>query len=148
MDREGLDRFDYFSAQLARRGVYYAWSHTFGFIVCPGNRDRLIAYDEIEQHLQGKTYAFINFADDVQDLMIEMVVNLLKHKNPHTGKTYAEEPALCFIELQNEDDIFFYTSEGAFNSCPTYRKRFLARFAEWLKERYGSQEKLKAAWGD
>jgi hypothetical protein len=82
----------------------------------------------------------------VQDLMIEMVVNLLKHRNPYTGKTYAEEPALCFIELQNEDDIFFYTSEKAFNACPTYRKRFLARFAAWLKERYGSQEKLKAAW--
>ena len=80
--------------------------------------------------------------------MIEMVVNLLKHKNPYTGKTYAEEPALCFIELQNEDDIFFYTSERAFNACPTYKKQFLARFAAWLKDRYGSQEKLKAAWGD
>ena len=61
--------------------------------------------------------------------MIEMVVNLLKHKNPYTGLTYAEEPALCFIELQNEDDIFFYTSEKAFNACPTYKKQFLERFA-------------------
>ncbi len=78
--------------------------------------------------------------------MIEMVVNLLRHKNPYTGRTYAEEPALCFIELHNEDDIFFYTSEKAFNACPTYRKRFLERFAAWLKERYVSQEKLQAAW--
>ncbi len=59
--------------------------------------------------------------------MIEMVVNLLKHKNPYTGRTYADEPALCFIELQNEDDIFFYTSPGAFNACPTCKKHFLER---------------------
>jgi hypothetical protein len=146
MDPKGMDRLDYFVSQLKEHGVYFGWSHTYGFHVVPGDRKRLLAYDEIEKNLKGNTYAFINFAEDVQDLMIEMVVNLLKHKNPYTGRTYAEEPALCFIELQNEDDIFFYTSEKAFNACPTYRKRFLSRFAAWLKESYTSQEKLKAAW--
>jgi hypothetical protein len=148
MDPRGMDRLDYFVSKLKENGVYFGWSHTYGFHVVPGDSKRLLAYDEIARNLKGNTYAFINFAEDVQDLMIEMVVNLLKHKNPYTGKTYAEEPALCFIELQNEDDIFFYTSEKAFNACPTYKKRFLARFAAWLKDRYGSQEKLKAAWED
>ncbi len=145
---KGLDQLDYFASKLKEHGVYFGWSHTYGFHVVPGDRKRLLAYDEIEKNLKGNTYAFINFAEDVQDLMIEKVVNLLKHKNPYTGKTYAEEPALCFIELQNEDDIFFYTSESAFNACPTYKKQFLERFAAWLKDRYGSQEKLQAAWGD
>jgi hypothetical protein len=148
MDPKGLDRLDYFCAKLKEHGVYFGWSHTYGFHVVPGDRKRLLAYDEIAKNLQGNTYAFIHFAEDVQDLMIEMVVNLLGHKNPYTGRTYADEPALCFLELQNEDDIFFYTSEKAFNACPTYRKRFLERFAAWLKERYGSQEKLREAWGD
>ena len=125
MDPKGLDRLDYFVSKLKEHGVYFGWSHTYGFHVVPGDRKRLLAYDEIAKNLKGNTYAFIHFAEDVQDLMIEMVVNLLKHKNPYTGRTYAEEPALCFIELQNEDDIFFYTSEKAFNACPTYKKRFL-----------------------
>jgi hypothetical protein len=146
MDPKGLDRLDYFASKLKENGVYFGWSHTYGFHVGPGDAKRLVAYDEIAKNLQGNTYAFINFADDVQDLMIEMVINLLKHKNPYTGKTYAEEPALCYVELQNEDDIFFYTSEKAFNSCPTYKKKFLARFAAWLKDRYGTQEKLAEAW--
>ena len=145
---KGLEQFDYFASKLKEHGVYFGWSHTYGFHVTPGDRKRLLAYDEIEKNLKGNTYAFMNFAEDVQDLMIEKVVNLLKHKNPYTGKTYAEEPALCFIELQNEDDIFFYTSENAFNACPTYKKRFLERFAAWLKDRYGSEEKLRVAWGD
>lgn len=148
MDPEGMDRFDYFAAKLKERGIYFGWSHTFGFHVRPGDRSRLLAYDEIAQNLKGNTYAFIHFAEDVQDLMIEMVVNLLKHRNPYTGKTYAEEPALCFIELQNEDDIFFYTSEQAFRACPTYRKRFQERFADWLRRRYGSEAKLQEAWGE
>ncbi len=147
-DPKGLEQFDYFASKLKEHGVYFGWSHTYGFHVTPGDRKRLLAYDEIEKNLKGNTYAFMNFAEDVQDLMIEKVVNLLKHKNPYTGKTYAEEPALCFIELQNEDDIFFYTSENAFNACPTYKKRFLERFAAWLKDRYGSEEKLRVAWGD
>ena len=148
MDPKGLDRLDYFAAKLKERGVYFGWSHTYGFKVVPGDRKRLLAYDEIAKNLQGNTYAFVNFAEDVQDLMIEMVVNLLKHKNPYTGLTYAQEPALCFIELQNEDDIFFYTSPKALDACPTYKTVFQARFAAWLKENYGSQEKLAAAWGD
>lgn len=146
MTAEGLDRLDYFAAEMKKRGVYFGWSHTFGFYVCPGNRDRLLAYDEIAANLNRNTYAFINFAEDVQDLMIEMVVQLLQHKNPYTGLKYAEEPALSFIELQNEDDIFFYTSEKAFKACPTYQKKFQERFADWLQAKYGSEEKLKAAW--
>ncbi len=146
MDAKGLDRLDYFVSKLKENGVYFGWSHTFGFHVVPGDRKRLVAFDEIDKNLKGNTYAFIHFAEDVQDLMIEMVVNLLKHKNPYTGRTYADEPALSFLELQNEDDIFFYSSEKAFNACPTYKKRFQARFATWLKDRYGSQEKLASAW--
>ncbi len=146
MTPEGLDRLDYFAAQLKSNGVYFGWSHTYGFHVGPANRARLLAYDEIERHLNRNTYGFINFAEDVQDLMIEMVVKLLHHRNPYTGLAYAQEPALSFIELQNEDDIFFYTSEKAFTACPTYRRHFTARFCDWLAARYGAEEKFERAW--
>jgi len=147
MDPKALDQFDYFAGRLKQHGVYFGWSHTYKYQVVAGDRKRLLAYDEIAKNLKGNTYALMNFAEDVQDLMIEMVVNLLKHRNPYTGKTYADEPALCFIELQNEDDIFFYTSDNALSACPTYKKRVQERFAAWLKEKYGSQDKLREAWG-
>jgi hypothetical protein len=72
---------------------------------------------------------------------------LLKHKNPHTGLTYAADPALAYIELQNEDDIFFYTSETAFKACPTYKKLFTAKFTDWLRAKYGTDDALAKAWG-
>jgi len=143
---DGLDRLDYFCSKMAESGIYYGFSHTFGYLVRPDNRDRLLAYDELMKNNQGKTYALINFAEDIQDLMIEMVVNLLKHKNAYTGKTYAEDAALSYVELQNEDDIFFYTTEGALNACPTYKKDLMRRFAEWLTAKYHTQEGLAAAW--
>lgn len=149
MTEDGMDRLDFFSNELKQNGVYFGWSHTFGYHVRPGNKDKLLAYDEIVQNLKGgNTYAFINLAEDVQDLLITTCVNLLKHKNPYTGLTYAQEPALNFIELQNEDDIFFYTNEKAFNACPTYRKAFIARFSDWLAAKYGSEENLRKAWGE
>jgi hypothetical protein len=146
MAREGFDRLDYFASQLAQRGIYYGWSHTYHFTVRPQDRARISGFDELMKK-GGDTYAVINWAEDVQDLMIDMVVKLLEHKNPYTGKTYAQDPALCFIELQNEDDIFFYTSEPSYNDYPTYRKQLEQRFTTWLTAKYRSQGKLAGAWG-
>ena len=142
----GLDQMDYFMARLKSHGVYYGLSHTFGYRIRPGNRERYLAYDEIATGLGGNTYGLINFAEDVQDLLIEMVVGALKHQNPYTAQTWAEDPALAYIELHNEDDIFFYTTENVLAKCPTYRKDLMRRFAEWLKAKYGTQEELAKAW--
>ena len=109
---QGLDRMDYFMAKLKEHGIYYGLSHTYGYRIRPGNRDRYLAYDEIAKRPERQHYGLMNFAEDVQDLMIEMVVGALRHRNPYTGQTWADEPALAYIELQNEDDIFFYTTEN------------------------------------
>jgi len=50
------------------------------------------------------------------------------------------------LSTVNETDIFFYTSESAMNACPTYKARFIQRFSDWLKARYGTQEALQRAW--
>lgn len=145
---EGLDRMDYFMASLKRHGVYYGLSHTYGYRIRPANRDRYLAYDEIKAALNGNTYGLINFAEDVQDLLIELVVGVLKHQNPYTGQLWADDSALAYIELQNEDDIFFYTTENVLNKCPTYRQDLMKRFSAWLKTKYTSQDALAKAWGD
>ena len=147
-DPQTLDRLDYFASKLTENGVYYGFSHTFMFRPAPGNRASLLAYDEIANNMGGSTYALINIAPDVQDLMIQMVINLLSHKNPYTGKTYAEDPALSYIELQNEDDIFFFTTEDVLQKCPTYRKDLVGRFSDWLKAKYATRDALAKAWGD
>jgi len=142
----GLDQMDYFMAKLKEHGVYYGLSHTYGYRIRPGNRDRYLAYDEIAAGLNGNTYGLINFAEDVQDLLIESVIGALKHENPYTHQRWADDPALAYIELHNEDDIFFYTTENVLARCPTYRKDLVRRFAQWLKAKYRTQEALATAW--
>ena len=148
MDAAGLDRLDYFSSQLAANGVYFGWSHTYHFKMRAANRARLLAPDEIMNNLGGDTYGLINVAPDVQDLLIESVVNLLRHRNPYSGQTYAQDPALAYIELQNEDDVFFYNTEGALGKAPTYKAQLLKRWGAWLAAKYKTQSALATAWGD
>ena len=76
------------------------------------------------------------------------MVNLLEHKNPHTGLTYAEDPAVAFIEIVNEQSILFFTSMLPLKASPTLRKAVAGRFSDWLRKKYGSHEGLRTAWGD
>jgi Beta-galactosidase len=145
-DPKGLEKFDYFTSQLANRGIYYAFSHTFNMQIRPGNKSQIFDYDEIQSALGGKTMGLINFSEDLQDLLIKSVVNLLAHKNPYTGKTYAEDPALCYIEIQNEDDIFWYQTADTYTKCPTYAKRLREHYVDWLKQKYSNQDALAKAW--
>jgi hypothetical protein len=145
-DPKGLGKLDYFTSQLKDHGIYYGFSHTFNMQIRPGNKGQLLDYDEIQKALGGKTAGIINYAEDIQDLLIQSVVNLLGHTNPYSGKTYAEDPCLCYIELQNEDDIFWYQTGGTYAKCPTYAKKLRERFAGWLAKRYTTQEALAGAW--
>jgi len=145
---EKLDQMDYYVAQLKERGIYYTWMHTWIFTVHPADKSKLLAYDEIMKNLpNGNTYGLIQVAPDVQDLQIEMLTNLLKHKNPYTGLTYAEDPALAYLEVFNEDNIFFFAMDGVLAKCPTYKRKVEERYAAWLKEKYKTPEAWRAAWG-
>ena len=153
LDPEKFDRFDYFQASLRNKGIYYGWSHIYGHRVLPADSTRLLAYAEIKNlsypwsHLNGSTSSLVNFAPDLQQLSIDLTVNMLNHVNPYTGLRYADDPALAFIEFQNEDNIFWSAIGMSLKQAPTYRKLLCEQFSQWLKDKYGSQEALEKAWG-
>ncbi|HEY5744929.1 MAG TPA: hypothetical protein VIU12_02525 [Chryseolinea sp.] len=144
--------FDFFCKSLRDAGIYYSWSHIYGHRVLPGDSARVLAYTEIKntnfpwRHLNGSTASLVNFADDLQELNIELTTNMLKHVNPHTGKKHAEDPALAFIELQNEDNIFWGAIEETLKQTPTYRALLCKKFSTWLKEKYKTERSLLEAW--
>lgn len=153
-DKAGLDRMDYFIAQMKENGIYTKLSPTFG--VKPGPDDRkavpylnefgeLIGGDEARV---GTGHGSIFLSHELQDLQIQQMVNLLKHRNPYTRQTYAEDPAIMVLELFNEDSALFYGTMTQLQKVPTLRKRASAQFTQWLKAKYGTKEKLLAAWGE
>jgi hypothetical protein len=150
---ERYQKMDYFHHKLKQEGIYYGWSPIYGHKPKPGDKDKIKAYDEIKNltfpwsHLNGATSGLVNFAPDLQKLNIQLIVNMLNHRNPYTGMKYANDPALAFVELQNEDNIFWGAIERSLDQSPTYRKMLNRQFSSWLDDKYGSQQDLEEAWG-
>lgn len=155
-DAEAIARFDYGFAKLKEHGIYSGFCPFWGWYPTEADKKRFINYDELIKVLrknfpcEGSFYALTAIAPDVQDLQIQFHVNLLNHVNPHTGLRYADDPAVAYVELQNEEDIFLGTQnlEAALAKCPTYKKLFFERFAKWLTEKYRTPAALAAAWGN
>ena len=73
--------------------------------------------------------------------------SVLAPKNPYTGMSLAQDPAVAAVELLDEDSLFFWTfspdRDGLRQKMPILQKRF----GEWLKKKYGSLEKAVEHWG-
>lgn len=148
-DQAALGRFDYFLNELRNRGIYYGFSPIWDLRVFEGDRSKLVAYDEIVKANSRKpvTNSLVWFAKDVQDLHIQTMLNLINHVNPHTKIPYAQDPALAYIEIQNEDDVFFYTTTRNIQKCKTYSIMLANQFSDWLKDKYKTHDGLVSAWG-
>ena len=146
LTKEGWNKLDYYWTRLKEKGIYYGWSPVFRHYLVDGDSNRVIAYDEIKNNLEKNIIYLVNFAPDLQRIMFDLATHLLDHRNPYTGLRYADDPALIFYELQNEDNLFWLNPDRL-ESAPTYKKMFCQQFSRWLIDKYGTQENLEAAWG-
>jgi hypothetical protein len=149
-DAEALARMDYFVSALKNRGLYVKLSPNFGVQLWPKDLERVPFAKELGAPDGGVIdtgNGSIYLSREVQDLQIEQMVKVLKHLNPHTGLTYALDPAIAVIEIINEESVLFGGAQDCLKKVPTLRQRTSERFFQWLKARYGTQEKLMAAWG-
>lgn len=141
-----LDRLDYFIAALKREGVYANinlhvsrnyWEGEDFPDGLPGNRER---QEQLPHYGKG--------IDKINDQMIRMQRDyaraLLTHVNPYTKTSYAKEPCVAIVELNNENSLL----QLKVASLPEYyRAGVMRKWNLWLRARYGSTEKLAAAWG-
>jgi len=151
-DPAALDRMDYYVAKLKDAGIFTLLSTQFG-PVNPGPAD----VRDIPYVAEFGTFSRNNripmphsssyYSPEIQDLHMRQTVNLLKHRNPYTGLTYAEDPCIIAFEILNEQSILFYTSMEPLKASETLRRATGKRFCDWLRTRYGTQEKLVEAWG-
>jgi hypothetical protein len=97
LDPDQLDKLDWLIYQLKLHGIYTNINtHVSGNY--PG-----MNYIGIEEFNYGKTIdQFYRPYIEKQKAYAKM---LLTHKNPYTGTTYAEEPAIAFVEVNNENSL-------------------------------------------
>jgi len=111
------------------------------------------------------TAGLVNVEPLLQESQWRWAKVVLTHKNPYTGMRYADDPSLAVLEIQNEDCIFWgfplaalalgdelEVPENPGNrwqiKLPRHSARLKARWAQWLKKRYGSDERLSEVWGE
>ena len=153
LEPAGLDRMDYQVAQFKQHGIYVKLSAHFGSQkLGPGDK-KYVPYLEEFGSFSDRTnrittpHSAVHYSPELQDVQIRQMVNLLKHKNPYTGLTYAEDPAVAFLEIINEQSILFFSSMNPFKASPTLRRYVGKRFCQWLRERYATHARLEQAWG-
>lgn len=138
---DGLDRFDYFAAQLKKHGIYLH----IDLIVArdfmegdgldyPGNAGSCV-----------KRYPMYNHR--MIELQKEYAEKLLCHINPYTGLALVDDPAVMTVQINNEDSAIKGTMETDLRpEMQPYRDEVQQRFNQFLLAKYGTRERLKQAW--
>ena len=138
---EGLDRFDYFAAQLKQKGIYL-------------HIDLIVARDFTAG--DGLDYPgaagscvkrFPMYNKRMIELQKEYAKQLLCHVNPYTGLALIDDPAVMTIQINNEDSAIKGTMEAdGREEMQPYRDEVQARFNHFLLAKYGTRERLREAW--
>lgn len=135
-----LDRLDYWIAKCKKRGIYV-------YLVLRGYRtfregDGVPSADKLNR--AARPYAMFN--PRLIELQKEYARKfLVEHVNPYTGLSYANDPAVAAIEIFNEDSLFMRPDMWQ-NMVEPYLTEFRQLWNNWLKDKYGTTEKLRRAW--
>jgi len=139
IEPEALDRLDYFINELAQRGIWVNINLHVGrahsqYLDLPKTNS---SYDKI---------AGI-FTPDLVEAQKRYAKDLLGHVNPYRKVRYADDPAIAFVEITNEDSFFMWNGDETLRTLPTfYEKHLRDQFNQWLKRRYRSDDALRSTW--
>ena len=109
ISKEGLDRFDYFVNELKKCGIYTNINLLTGRTY--SSADGLPkSIDNVKEWKNRHCYGFWN--ETARNLQKEFAKELLTHKNPYTGLTYLEDPAVAIVEINNENGVIHSYLDG------------------------------------
>jgi hypothetical protein len=137
VDEKEVDRIRQFVAALKKEGIYVTISPYWA-----------TARDVSNWGIDGLTgqsdlWGLLFFDEKLQAGYKAWAKTLYEPNNPYTGLPLAKDPAVGIIQVQNEDSLLFWTTQGM---KPAVQERFGKKFGEWLAKKYGSLDKAKAAW--
>ena len=99
LDPAKLDDFDAWVAALKKDGIYVDINLLVGRTFKEG--DQVADWPNV-----GWAKALAYFDPRLIELQKEFAKELLTHRNPYTGTTYAREPAIAIVELVNENSLW------------------------------------------
>lgn len=140
INSEKLDQFFAWVAALKREGIYTSLSIYFPLWL------KLDAISGFAGYTGQHPFSLLFFNSEFQQIYFSWWRSLLTTRNPYTGLTLAEDPALAMAELVNEDSYLFWTFRP-YETIPAEQMAILERqFGDWLRRKYGSLQGAIAAW--
>ena len=113
IEPQALDRLDYFINELAKRGIFVNLNLHVGrahsqYLGLPRSNTE---YDKIVGI----------FTPALIEAQKQYAKDLLTHVNPYRGGVrYADDPAVAFVEITNEDSFFMWGAEEKLRTLPPY----------------------------
>ncbi|MGA2257178.1 MAG: hypothetical protein ABSG53_21195, partial [Thermoguttaceae bacterium] len=83
------------------------------------------------------------FEPTIQKGLKAWLMALYTTKNPYTGLTLGEDPAVAILEVQNEDSLLWWGCSSIKGDAQLMLRHL---FADFLKKKYGSLEKARKDW--
>jgi hypothetical protein len=119
---EAFDREDKFIAELEKRGIYIDFNLLVGrpFKAADGVEDA----STLHEGAKGTSL----YDKRLIELQKEYARQMLDHLNPYTNRKYTADPAVAFIEINNENAIDI----GYFAPSPFYLKELTGLYNDWL----------------
>ncbi len=145
LSADRLDKLHYFVAQLAQHGIYADINLLVArqFQATDGLGAEVTQMSWKDQHILGF------FSAAALALHQEYATQLLTAPNPYRGgRSLAQDPAVAFVEIMNENGLLEKWYEGVLDTMPAvYRAELQARWNQWLQQRYATTTALLDAWG-
>ena len=141
-DENSFERFDKFFYELKKAGVYSNINLLTGRTIRPDEQNGLPKeLNKVADWKDQHCYGFWNeLAREDQRKYAEKILN---HKNPYTGLTYAEDPAVAFVEINNENSMSKGYLDGAISRFPASLTQELdVKWTAFLNEQGWDYNKL------
>ena len=117
-DESSFERFDKFFYELKKAGVYSNINLLTGRTIRPSAENKLP--QELNKVVDWKDQHCYGFWNEVaRDDQRDYADKILNHKNSYTGLTYAEDPAVAFVEINNENSMTKCYLDGAVSRFPS-----------------------------
>ena len=134
LDPQKLDQLEYLFAALKKRGIYIVTDVYVSRTITAA--DNIPEADLRYKELSFQMKQLLPISPAARENWKTFARNWLGHRNPYTGMTWVEDPALVSLSLANENNL-----DSSWESTPKIRTLYVAEFARWMARNY-PREKL------
>jgi hypothetical protein len=141
---KALDRLQYFVSRLRARGIFVDLNLLTGreYFASDGLPAAVESMIWEDQHVLGF------FDAKALELQKQYAKLLLTAPDPYAGVPLGRNPAVAFVEINNEIGMLQRWMDGALDALPpVFQQELAAKWNSWLRKRYASTTALETAWG-